>query len=361
MNNKQRIGYIDAMRGFSMVLVVFGHVLLMMGSPADSSILASVLVTFRMPLFFFVSGFFAFRTIEKWTAKLCGSILKRKIQAQVIGTIFFFAIFQLCRDKNPINEFMTSGLSWFWFTIVLFQMFLIYMALAVAEYITKCNKIVNSGVILISVIAFYIYVRSPLLQISNIMWNLLSWYYLTEYFQFFAVGILCRKYFPIVKKFLENDMARTFIILTYIISLLYVYGFDGRMKLLNSGFYNFLSMTVVRYAGLFSIFIVFSSNDKYFSGEYKPSRWLRYVGRRTLDIYFIHVFLLPNLIAIHPYLEGNGQTLSILVIGLFFAVANVAVCLLLSNWLRTSNFLSRWLFGEKSKDKEPLVREPILP
>lgn len=53
----------DALRGFSMVLVVMGHVLLSMNLGGYDTLLSSALLTFRMPLFFFVSGFFAYRSV----------------------------------------------------------------------------------------------------------------------------------------------------------------------------------------------------------------------------------------------------------------------------------------------------------
>lgn len=56
--NGDRIEYIDAMRGFTMLLVVCSHVeTFMVGSPLKS--INALLGEFQMPLFFFVSGFVA--------------------------------------------------------------------------------------------------------------------------------------------------------------------------------------------------------------------------------------------------------------------------------------------------------------
>lgn len=353
-----RIGYIDAMRGFSMILVVFGHVLLMMGFPTDSTILGSILLTFRMPLFFFVSGFFAYRTLEKWTSQFCKSVLKRKIQAQVICTFFFYTLFQLCNDKNPMIVF-EEGFSWFWFTIVLFQMFIIYMLLAIAEHTTKKDNIVTPSLIFLSILFFVIFVKSTIIDFR--VWRVLQWYYLLEYFQFFAFGILCRKYYPLLNKCLNSDVFRTTVILSYIISLMAVYGFNRHLQELNSGFYNIMKMVVVRYAGLLTIFIMFFTNGKYFSNDERPCRWLRFVGRRTLDIYMLHVFFLPNLLFLKHYLSGNGMLLSQLTIGLIGAILDIALCLFISNLLRSSNLLSRWLFGERHKEKTSFSTSTIIP
>lgn len=86
--------WVDAMRGFSMLLVVFGHVMLWMGIKGYDTFLSSVLLTFRMPLFFFVSGFFSFRAIGWWNKHRIADILKRKFQAQILCTIVFASVYQ---------------------------------------------------------------------------------------------------------------------------------------------------------------------------------------------------------------------------------------------------------------------------
>ena len=62
----QRIGYIDALRGFTMLLVVFSHIeTFCYDIPFNESILSSLFITFRMPMFFFISGYIAYKK-ELW-------------------------------------------------------------------------------------------------------------------------------------------------------------------------------------------------------------------------------------------------------------------------------------------------------
>ena len=65
---KQRLEWLDAMRGFTMILVVAYHVA-QSGFMESEKISASLpfLVLFRMPLFFFVSGFLAYKAKWLWT------------------------------------------------------------------------------------------------------------------------------------------------------------------------------------------------------------------------------------------------------------------------------------------------------
>ena len=59
-----RIKFFDTLRGFTMILVVLQHVsIFSFGINGYETVLNTALISFRMPLFFFVSGFFAYRAI----------------------------------------------------------------------------------------------------------------------------------------------------------------------------------------------------------------------------------------------------------------------------------------------------------
>ena len=63
---KKRIEYIDAMRGFTMILVVYSHIIFF--GYNDDSILSfnSFFVNFRMPLFLFISGWVLYKAGRVW-------------------------------------------------------------------------------------------------------------------------------------------------------------------------------------------------------------------------------------------------------------------------------------------------------
>lgn len=61
----KRIGWLDSLKGFMIILVVFGHVILPIESmPSQISFLYDFIYLFHMPLFVFVSGFFAKSTFK---------------------------------------------------------------------------------------------------------------------------------------------------------------------------------------------------------------------------------------------------------------------------------------------------------
>ena len=127
------------MRGFTMILVVAYHVS-MMGygeNPKDSSYL-SLCVLFRMPLFFFISGFFAYSSRTQWSLPVLVRSLWKKFRIQVIPTVVFFALFIIMLHRGSWDKAVsllqhdTKG--GYWFTIVLLQMFVIYYLFAYVEH-----------------------------------------------------------------------------------------------------------------------------------------------------------------------------------------------------------------------------------
>ena len=80
---KERIQYIDAMRGFTMLLVVFAHIETFSfdyASTGNITFLGEMFQLFRMPLFFFVSGFIAYKAQVDWNIRYCWDLIKKKFQ-----------------------------------------------------------------------------------------------------------------------------------------------------------------------------------------------------------------------------------------------------------------------------------------
>ena len=127
---KPRLEWLDALRGFTMIMVVAYHVAQMgFGESWRNSSSMPFLVLFRMPLFFFVSGFLAYRASQVWNIQNFGALLWKKIKVQTIPTVvfFFFAMAVLYKDFWPAVEkgFHSPFKGGYWFTIALLWMFVI--------------------------------------------------------------------------------------------------------------------------------------------------------------------------------------------------------------------------------------------
>ena len=122
---KKRIEYIDALRGFTMILVVFSHVLLF-SLDIKSSFINEVFISFRMPLFFFISGFIGYKGNVVWNKQTWWVMSKKKILIQLLPTLVFGLIYTYAYCNLDLNAFAADNMKLgYWFTIVLLEMFLL--------------------------------------------------------------------------------------------------------------------------------------------------------------------------------------------------------------------------------------------
>ena len=146
---KERIKYLDAMRGFTMFLVVFGHVMFFSFELGGySTVIGSIFLTFRMPMFFFISGFIAYKSIDYWTFPFFITRFIKKAHIQIIPALFFFSLYCFTRGTSPLRVF-EFGWGNYWFTFVLFEMFFFYYVLSLLGNKTN-DKVVDAGLILLS-------------------------------------------------------------------------------------------------------------------------------------------------------------------------------------------------------------------
>lgn len=124
----KRIEYIDALRGFTMLLVIFSHVELFgFGLLPEQSALNTLFIKFRMPLFFFISGFLVYRVGTIWTGNYYLSVVQKKLFAQIVPTLIFGLLYTYLIQHQNILTFIAHPLKMgYWFTISLFEILVIY-------------------------------------------------------------------------------------------------------------------------------------------------------------------------------------------------------------------------------------------
>ena len=131
---KPRLGWLDALRGFTMLLVVTNHVALKsFGMQIRWSAALQFFLLFRMPLFFFISGFLAYKASRVWNARTLGELSLKKLRVQIIPTVVFFLLFLTMIPTTPfvpsLMEALASSMkAGYWFTLVLLYMLLTFYA-----------------------------------------------------------------------------------------------------------------------------------------------------------------------------------------------------------------------------------------
>lgn len=346
LKQPERINYIDSLRGLSMILVVLAHVFLFM-SPHhwDGSPLAAILMSFRMPLFFFVSGFFAYRALDRWTGQVTGDIVVRKARAQLLCATVFFMLWQAIHHA-PAFAFIEKGYDYFWFTIALFQMFMVYVGFVWLSKLLRRN-IVDWALIALIVASLF----GNFIVFRDGVGVTLSWHQVLVYWQYFAVGVLARRWWPFTQRMLDNDWFRAVVVVLFVGGCFLFYR-DWYTAPHDLGEY--LTQGVLhRYVGLFTVLIFFYQRAWYFDGNAAVARFLRFTGKRTLDIYMMHIFFIPHMsgLAWVTAIWAPDMAIVKLTIGLAIALAVTCVCLLCSQILRSSHFLAVWLFGVRRKPK----------
>lgn len=338
----ERLRVFDALRGFSMILVVFAHIMYYFGVGSSTTITGEIFITFRMPLFFFVSGFFAYRAYSYWTTALYKRVFCQKIKAQIICSIIFYALLKFTQNENPLG-WTEKGFQGYWFTIVLFQMFTIYALTNIIAHTFRRN--ISIPITIAIAVVTMALVPLDVLD-SSLISTILDTPNLCYFFQFFALGIIVRHYEHRFINLISNNAVKAVLITGFVICLCISH---TNLPMERGYIFRQLLPLITSYLGLLMVISLFNSADTFLNKSNFISNSLCFTGRRTLDIYMLHYFFLPSLPVLGAWLAPNSMITFQLIVGLGLATIITAICLLISNCLRSSSVLSDWLFGVRQR------------
>lgn len=333
----KRIGYIDALRGFAMILVVYFHISAF-GFGSYEIGYNGLIERFRMPSFFFISGLLF--NLSSWTLNPRQQII-RKFLALIVPTSIFMLLYLIIFDYWDFSC-LGSDKRGYWFTFVLFEFIVIYgtvETLLNKKNTTKGEMYVMMTILLLSVSAFYYakYYNRYSEELGN--WKTilgLFSFVKIRHIIFFWFGTIVRKHFDRFIRITSNSYLITVLVVFFIVLCLFpnIFSINGLeyVAYLLAG----LSGTVVIFT-IFQHFSLFSFHS------------LQFIGRRTLDIYLIHYFFLPyhiEFIATKFNLYENSFLC--MLISIVLASCVVAISLLCSRVIRFSPFLAKYLLAAKS-------------
>ena len=342
----KRLEYIDAMRGFTMCMVVFQHIALFNGggilSPSGE-VLRDIFISFRMPLFFFISGFIAYKSSEFWTSSSYRQRIATKARVQLLPTVFFYMLYALCFGTNPL-QFFEKGFQIYWFTFVLFEIFLIYFT---------CSFLLRKHSHVLDIVLILLAITFVLMQKLSFTYShygqVMSMLNLSSYLQFFVLGHFANKYSTQAFKLIRNNYINALVILFFVAAMIAMTKFGLFADNLVAEWA--LKYELLRYAGLFIVLSFFYKHRNYFEAGGRVSRAMQYIGRRTLDIYMLHYFFVlysknPSLPLVQAITSSDSIVVQIAGLGVMTLLI-VGLCLLVSEVLRNSNLLAYCLFGAK--------------
>ena len=330
----QRIEYIDAMRGFTMILVVYSHICrYCLGDWTMGW--NDVFFLFRLPCFFFISGWLF--GISQKNRPPVRTVIKHKFMVQIVPTVIFLLLL-----APPPEFFMRLGTTkgGYWFTFALFEFFLIF--LFSERYLKKWS---GALALLISASAFFYDVYFNLyFKDMGLLADILGFvsYATWRYYLFFYIGTWVKCHFNEFLRWTGKPAIIMAVVAGFVLIACHP-RFENTV----------LSYIIFAVGGILGITMIFSA----FRSLYSNTRLLpltsclsplNYIGTRTLDIYLLHYFVLPRFLLLHKeqLLICDSRIWEFLV-AMVLALFVIAICLLASYIIRLSPFLGHYLFGVK--------------
>lgn len=227
----------------------------------------------------------------------------------------------------------------YWFTLVLFFFFLICELLHYSfHFIHIQGKLVDT-LMLLSGLLLFVFCFKQIEGRSYLLYDGLSvsqwWYYL-----FFVLGALIKKHFSMFVRLTDNH---------YFVSsllLLFVFTFIARNTIASVGFS--IVVLILSISGTIIVFTYFRKHASHFSRDCMSGRILICIGKRTMDIYMIHFFILPRHLGnLCQYLELDKNPVVEFFVSSVIATIVIVVCLLLGSVIRLNPLMSRYLLGTK--------------
>lgn len=180
-------------------------------------------------------------------------------------------------------------------------MFLIFLALSLLSRLCCTERMLDIGLLLVSSIYFHSFGVPVIREFwDSPLGGILCEYEVTRYFQFFALGIFCRKYWNQFARLLTKDWFKTLFIVIFVACLCFMNLIEKSQTFPPTPNSVKIIGILVRYAGLIVVVSFFFSRERYFNEGNISGNLLEYIGRRTLDIYLLHFFFLPDLKYLQP-------------------------------------------------------------
>ena len=330
MNNKmskERLQYIDKLKGFAILLVVMGH-LTDKSMVNEGNILNAIIYSVHMPLFMFLSGLFAFNRITTFK-----NLFYKRFLRLLMPYLFIGGGYVLIKNFGFQNAL--ESIDGYWFLPTLFLCTIPgYLIVTLNKYICKKQDLYSTEILIASIIWFLALAIYFLLKRNDIMIP----YFLNtiKMFPFFYIGSLYGRYEKI-KAVINNNATLTISILLYILLFFYP---------VNIGF---------NVQGLFAIVICLQLFSKYDTSI--PER-LSVIGKNSLEIYVFHWFLLPDLTfmsniqnSYNSNILNNDNIILMLAVLSIIAFIISIVCIAISKIFKNSTMFSFLLFGITEKRK----------
>ena len=350
---KQRIHHFDMLKGVAMFMVVMGHVLAFCVREIDRATIFKVLEQVHMPLFFFVSGWFTYKLDDRGQL-----ILPRLVQRAVRLLLPMVAVSSLWVVYFPhsgletpfastFEELWTSAYkNGYWFTLVLFEIVLLYAALR--PLLNRCRQWWASAAVVAAVFAVLYWLTG----IGGTVGDVMSLGMITTFAPVFFAGLLARRYRDGFERLADSSTAQTVAI---VVAAAAIYAACWPWELKLEGQQRMVAQVIAHPCLALVAYRLFRDwGTAAFADGASPlsrvvARMWEYIGTQSLGIYLLHYFFLfPMGSVVRGWMEA--MNVAWVPLGAFAAGAAaciVAMVLIVLKLIKSSKLLSLLLAGNK--------------
>lgn len=325
-----------------MLFVVYGHINFF--SFKITPFVGKITEAIQMPLFFFISGFVAYKATRDNEIKLVLGKIWNKFRVLIIPATIMGLLYSTLILNKTIPEFVFEKMKYgYWFPFSLFSMILIYK---LCELFTrgKSENFFKGFVALVAILLWllkYAIISSHIFQVLN---ETLSLWQTLTHFPFFVFGVLLSSKRAVYERELcNNGLVNTFLLVAFCFCLFVL---DVELPNVNLPIGGVLKIFI----GISGTLLVLNFIIKYISyiENSKIGKFLDLVGRKSLIVYLLHYFLLPDLTSFSNVINVSSPVINIS-LGIVFSIIIVVISIVIGNIIGLSPFFSKYMLGVKSK------------
>lgn len=329
-NMKERIAWLDLMKGIAIALVVAGHIFNRM----DENPINNWIYKFHMPFFFMLSGILAIKTLYN---PLLQEIKKKFITLFTPFITCGFTLSWIC-DKTDryIYDTFHGG---YWFLLSLFTCWMIFLPLTKLLAYYKCNLVFE----IIALISPFFIGNLIMRSMTEECISITSFSFTFAFYRFFIIGYFIGKFFfspnlnqKFKKLYLYKNYLSAFVTITFIgVSLCII---------ANKNFINQIPLTILQIALCISLFFMIYFNYNKITPIFINK--LTYIGKNSLSIYLFHYLFVYQF----PLFDAKELTLgfqTIIALGLTFIV--ITATLIIASPFKSNPILSCIFLGKYNK------------
>lgn len=352
---KQRLYYLDMLKGMAIFLVVMGHILTFCVRGVDAAPVFKFIGEIHMPIFFFVSGWLAVKYADGGQL-VTPSILQRakRLLLPMFGaSTLWIYVFPMTHIESPFDStwaglWLAPFKNGYWFTLVLFEIGLCYTALTIV-----LNRWRSFGSDFAVSVVSWACLGGIYLLLPEIADNFLSFGFTATYFPVFMAGVLARRHEEGFNRLCTNSAVFTVCLVLIPVSLRIVcWPWEYRWctplveSLCRVGFHIALAIVAIAVVKPWS-------EAAYASSRVRPGRFAEMwtiLGKHSLAIYLLHYFFLFPMPFMLPLMQnfGFGAT-PLLLFACLWAIPVTAMALGADYILSYSRFFCLFLTGSSPR------------